>query len=377
MLTRFLASLSAGMLFMGPLVSVAATKHNQLVGRWRSDTAETGYYQEAFDGMLEWRDGVFHIYCNLSTVENSTSVRARFTLAHELGHFFIDEHRNALASGRVPAHPSFCNNANPEVQVEAEAKRLHTISGLKKPTGVAFLADLNLLVVASGDDGTCRFYDGTSYEEKGRITNVDDADNVRFDAKAKRVCLGYGEGALGVIDPIAMKLTASIPLAKHPESFQLEQDGPRIFVNVPDAKQVAVVDRAAGKVITTWPVNDFHANFPMALDEAEHRLFIGCRTPARLLAFDTESGKRVADTPLSGDIDDLFFDAATNRLLGSCGEGFIDVFHFEAPAKLERTHKLASAAGARTSRFDAKLGFFLAVPHRGAQGAEIREYRAR
>lgn len=261
-----------------------------------------------------------------------------------------------------------------EVVDVAAGRRLRTISGLKKPTGVLFLAEENLIVVASGDDGTCRFYNGTSYAEKGRITGVDDADNLRYDAKAKRIYLGYGDGALGVIDPATMKLTASIPLAKHPESFQLEQDGSRIFVNVPDTKQIAVVDRAAGKVSATWPVAEFHANFPMALDEAQHRLFIGCRTPARLLAYDTHSGQRVADAPLSGDIDDLFFDASTGGLFASCGEGFIDVFHFAAPAKLERTHKLASAAGARTAFFTAKLGFCLAVPHRGNQIAEIRLY---
>ena len=261
-----------------------------------------------------------------------------------------------------------------EVVDIAAGKRLHSIGGLKMPTGVLFLADENLLVVANGGDGTCRFYDGTTYVEKGRVTGVDAADNLRFDAKAKRVWLGYGDGALGALDPVAMKLIASIRLAKHPESFQLEENGPRIFVNVPDAKQIAVVDRAAGKVIATWPVEEFRANFPMALDEAQHRLFTGCRAPSRLLAFDTQSGKRIADAPLSGDIDDVFFDAASSRLLASCGEGFVDVFRFEAPAYLERTHRLPGAAGARTSFFTGKPGFCLAVPHRGAQGAEIRVF---
>lgn len=264
------------------------------------------------------------------------------------------------------------NNTLEVVDVNT-GKRLHTLTGLKKPTGVQFLADLNLLVVASSDDGTCRFYDGASYAEKGRITSVDDADNVRFDGKA--VYLGYGEGAIGVIDPKTMKLTDSIKLPKHPESFQLERDGSRIFVNVPDAKQIVVVDRAAGKVVETWPVVNFHANFPMALAESQHRLFIGCRSPARLLAFDTQTGKRVADAPLSGDIDDLFFDVASSRLLASCGEGFIDVFRFAAPATLERTYRIPSADGARTAFFNPKVGFCLAVPRRGAQGAEIRIYR--
>ena len=261
-----------------------------------------------------------------------------------------------------------------EVVDVAAGQRLHTVGGLKTPTGVLFLAEENLLVVACGGDGTCRFYDGTSYAEKGRVTGLDDADNLRFDAKAKRIYVGYGEGALGVIHPTTMKLTASIALAKHPEAFQLEQDGPRIFVNIPDARQIAVVDRLAGKVTATWPVDEFRANFPMALNEVQHRLFIGCRTPARLLAYDTQSGRRVADAPLGGDIDDLFFDAASSRLFAACGEGFVDVFHFVAPAHLERTQRLPSAAGARTAFFADRLGFFLAVPQRGAQGAEIRMF---
>jgi hypothetical protein len=263
-----------------------------------------------------------------------------------------------------------------EVVDLAQGKRLHTIHGLSKPTGVLYLADLNLLVVAGGDDGTCRFYDGTSYAEKGRVTEVEDADNLRYDAREHRVYLGYGAGALGVIDPATMKLVASIPLAKHPEAFQLEQDGRRIFVNVPDARQIAVVDRVARRVIASWPVEEFGENFPMSLDEARHRLFVGCRAPARLLAFDTETGARVADAPLGGDIDDLFLDSASSRLLAACGEGGVDLFIFAPPAQLVRTHSFPTAAGARTALFSAKLGMlYVAVPHRGAQGAAIRAYR--
>jgi hypothetical protein len=262
-----------------------------------------------------------------------------------------------------------------EIVDVSAGKRLHTITGLRRPTGALFLAELNLLVVANGEDGTCRFYDGTSYAERGRIAGLDDADNLRFDPKAERVYVGYGDGALGIIDPVTMRLMGSIPLKNHPESFQLEDDGPRIFVNVPDAKQIAVVDRAAGKVVATWMLEDVSANFPMALDEKQHRLFVGCRRPARLLAFDTQSGKRVAETPIGGDVDDLFLDVATNRLLASCGEGYIDVFRFEPSSGLTRTHRFHTAAGARTGILNWKYRWFcLAVPRRAGQGAELRVY---
>ncbi|MDB6170794.1 MAG: hypothetical protein JWL59_105 [Chthoniobacteraceae bacterium] len=264
------------------------------------------------------------------------------------------------------------NNTLEVVEV-VSGKRLHTITGLSKPTGVLFLPDSNLLVVANGDDGTCRFYDGTSYKEHSRLTGLEDADNLRFDAKAQRIYLGYGEGALGVIDPATRKLVGNIFLPKHPEAFQLEQDGPRIFVNIPGANRIAVVDRVEGKVVATWLMGKLHANFPMALNE--HRLFVGCRQPAQLVTFDTALGKPIAETPMSGDVDDLFFEASTNRLLASCGDGFIDVFQYVAPASLVRTQQLSTAPGARTAFYSAKFGaFYLAVPHWGAQSAEIRIY---
>jgi len=126
-----------------------------------------------------------------------------------------------------------------------------------------------------------------------------------------------------------------VKLAKHPESFQLEQNGSRIFVNVPDAKQVAVVDREKRAVIATWPMEKFQANFPMALDESNHRLFIGCRKPARLVVLDTDTGKPVTDLAISGDIDDLFYDLIRTQLYLSCGEGFIDVIRQRSPDKYD------------------------------------------
>jgi hypothetical protein len=94
-------------------------------------TLSFNHYGDTFDGMLEWSGTGFHIYCNLARVENCTSTRARFTLGHELGHYFIDSHRNALQSGKVPAHPSFCSERYPELVVEQEAH--HFSSNLLMP----------------------------------------------------------------------------------------------------------------------------------------------------------------------------------------------------------------------------------------------------
>ena len=100
-------------------------------------------------------------------------------------------------------------------------------------------------MVATRAGGTVTAFDDTSYQPVTTIPNMPDADNLRFDAAAGQLYVGHGDGALGVIDPASMKLIADIPLPGHPESFRLEEAGPRIFVNVPPTREILVVDRAS------------------------------------------------------------------------------------------------------------------------------------
>jgi hypothetical protein len=199
---------------------------------------------------------------------------------------------------------------------------------------------------------------------------------VRYDATAKQILVGYGKesGGLAIVDAATGKTVADIPLSAHAESFQLEKSGVRVFVNVPRSKQIAVVDRQQKRVVATWLVASAGGNYPMALDESSHRLYLGCRTPARLLVVDTGSGKEVAQLELHGDCDDLFFDAARHQLYASCGEGFIDVFTQTDADHCALKESVATVAKARTCYFDGQQ-IFLAVPKRGNQPAEIRCYR--
>jgi len=179
-----------------------------------------------------------------------------------------------------------------------------------------------------------------------------------------------------MIDSAMMKKNGSIKLAAHPESFQLEERGKRIFVNVTDARQIAVIDREKQSVTATWPMAKFQAHFPMALDEANHRLFAGCRKPARLVVFDTTTGKPVVDLGISGDTDDLFYDPVLKRLYVSCGEGFIDVIDQRNADSYQLRERIKTRSGARTSFFSSDRNeFYLAVPTRGNQEAEIRVFK--
>jgi YVTN family beta-propeller protein len=268
-------------------------------------------------------------------------------------------------------------NNTVEVVDLAGHKVAESIRGLKEPQGIAFLKDSGLVAVANGDDGSCRFFDSTSYRSAATIDFQADADNLRYDPANKRLYVGFGSGGIGVIDAASQKRVGEIKLAAHPESFQLESKGSRIFVNVPNAGHVAVIDRDKAAVVTTWPVKEAAANFPMALDEDNHRLFIGCRKPARLIVLDTETGKAIKAIPVAGDTDDVFYDAAAKRIYVSGGEGAVTTVAQKDADNYEAVGKVATAPGARTSFFDSQARIlYVAVPHRGNQVAEIRVFAA-
>jgi DNA-binding beta-propeller fold protein YncE len=253
-----------------------------------------------------------------------------------------------------------------------------SLPGFREPQGIAVVPDAALIAVADGQGEGVQTLGVNDYRIVKTIPLGDDADNVRYDGAAKTLYVGYGSGALAAVRPTDGTVAGRATLAAHPESFQLEQSGPRVFVNVPTAGHIAVVDRGTMKVTATWRVTGAASNFPMALDEAGHRLFVGCRRPAKLLVYDTATGKETGAADIVGDTDDLFYDAARKRLYVSGGDGFIDVLDAREPATPTRLARVATSAGARTSLFaPAQNRLYLAVPHRGAQRAEIRVYEVR
>jgi len=243
---------------------------------------------------------------------------------------------------------------------------------------VLYVPDTQRLFVANAEGGQVAIFDGQTLRRVGSVDGLDDADNIRYDAVAKQVYVGYGDGALVILDALEGKRLGEIKLDGHPESFQLEESGPRIFVNVPDAGHIAVVDRIRREVIDHWPLTMGSANFPMALDEPHHRLVVACRKPAGLLVLDSASGRIVARVECPGDADDLWYDGARKRLYVSGGEGFIGVIEQRDPDDYGMVAKIPTTSGARTSFFaqdDSRL--YLAVPHRNDQKSEVRVFEAK
>jgi len=253
-------------------------------------------------------------------------------------------------------------------------RRAKTIGQLKEPQGVLYVPEANRLYAADGNDGTVRVFDASSYAPVKTLDYGDDADNLRYDSAHKRIYVGYGSGALGEIDGDGNKV-ADIKLDAHPESFQLERDSPRIYVNLPKSRKVAVVDREKHTILATWKTDMAFANYPMALNESEHRLFVVTRMPARLLVFDTSTGKVVQKLPAVGDCDDVFYDKSRKRIYASGGDGAISVFQEQDADHYAESARITTDKGARTSFFSPDLDrLFLAVRRQGSQSAAIKVF---
>jgi len=285
-----------------------------------------------------------------------------------------------FASGKGRVFVSGLGNNTVEVIDLFQGTLAHEIPNVPNPQGVAFSPDANKLFVASEKDKLYVF-DGDSYRQLAAIDFDGGADNLRYDAATKRVYVGCGDdektSAIAIVDAMTNQRIDEYKIGGEPESFQLEKSGPNIYVNIPDLKQIAVINRNT-KAITRWSLT-VAQNFPMALDEADHRLLVGTREPATLSVFDTSSGKMIASIPAVQDSDDLYYSAEHKRIFMPGREGAIWVFQQKDPDHYELLAKIPTALGAGTAGYFGRQGkgfdrFYLAVPARGNEPAEMRIY---
>ena len=231
-----------------------------------------------------------------------------------------------------------------------QAVLLRRIAGFSEPQGLGYEAATDTLYVADGGDGAVRFFHGGDLAPAGQLALGDDADNLRTDSARRRVLVGYGSGALAAIDTSRGHEVTRIPLKAHPEAFQLDRAGRMVYINVPDAKEIAVVDLTMGRQVASWTPVGLSANFPMALDEARQRVLVAFRQPAILGVFDQENGALLNSVAVCGDADDVFVDSKRDRVYVSCGEGFIDVLTAEG-GTYSRAARIATEVGARTALY--------------------------
>jgi DNA-binding beta-propeller fold protein YncE len=292
-----------------------------------------------------------------------------------MDHFTVDAERERLILSAL-------GNNTVEVVSLFAGRVVHSIAGLDGPQGVLYVPENDRIVVANSGDGKVRVYNGTSFELVKTLDFGKDPDNVRYDPLGKKIYVGYGEdetGAIGVIDATTYeRLNGDYHLGGgHPESFQLESSGPKIFANDPDGGNVTlVIDRGTGKV-SKWQLNGNRFNFPMALDERDHRLFVGTRRPSKLIVLNTQTGGMVTALNCAGDADDMYYDAHSKRIYIIGGEGVISVFQQRDPDHYGLRANVSSSIGARTGFYFPTHDtdrLYVAVPSHAGQIAELWVY---
>jgi DNA-binding beta-propeller fold protein YncE len=286
-----------------------------------------------------------------------------------------------FASGKGKVFVSGLGNNSVEVIDLFQGTRVHEITGVPNPQGVAFSPEANKLFVAS-EKGKLYIYDGDSFKLITTLNFDGGADNLRYDGATKRVYVGCGDdeknSAIAAVDAMTNKrLDEVYRLGGEPESFQLEKNGPNIYVNVPDLKQIVAINRTT-KALTRWPVT-VAQNFPMALDEADHRVIVGTREPATLSVFDTSTGKMVASVPTVQDTDDLYYSAERKRVYVPGRAGSIWVYQQTDPDHYSIISKIPTVVGAGTAGYFGRQGkgfdrFYLAVSASSSSTAEVRIY---
>jgi DNA-binding beta-propeller fold protein YncE len=237
------------------------------------------------------------------------------------------------------------------------------IAGLREPQGVIWLPKQEEIAVACGD-GSLSFYRGADRRQVARIDLGEDADNLRLDPRNGNLVVGYGSGALAVVDPAAHRIVREVKLGAHPEGFAFV--GSRVFVNVPDAHEIAVADLDQARVIRTFATGTLFGNFPMAVDSSGTRIAVAYRFPGTVSVMDAATGATLYSAPSCGDADDLYFTA--RRLVVVCGKGAVELIDQTGD---HGSVRVATSRGARTGLLvPDQHALFVAVPAQG-NGAAV------
>jgi DNA-binding beta-propeller fold protein YncE len=288
-------------------------------------------------------------------------------VSSRIDHLGIDLQRQRLLVAELG------NNSLGVVDVAA-GKVLSRVAGLSEPQGVAYVPSSDSVFVANAGDGSVRVLRGEDLAPIRRIELGDDADNVRVDPARNQVLVGYGKGALAVINPVSLAKTADIRLKAHPEGFQIDETATQVFVNVPDAHEIVVVDLATG-LTQSLPTQGAGSNFPMAIDGDTHRILVVFRSPPTLMALSNQDGHVAAKVDTCGDADDVFVDHSHHRVYVSCGQGAVDVFESDEQG-YRRLARVPTAPGARTSLFVPELDrLFVAARAASNEPAAIWVFR--
>jgi DNA-binding beta-propeller fold protein YncE len=255
-------------------------------------------------------------------------------------------------------------------------KLLKQVAGQNKIHGIAYVAELDRLFVGNGE-GVCNVLDGKDFTLL-KAHKVKGADNVCYDPRTHHV-FAAGDEMVAVIDAKTLELVASVKIPGSPHGVEVASKHPRFYINTGPPSQVVVIDTNSNEIVARHMLPADKSIAPLALDEANNRIFVGSRNKPRVAVLDLESGKEIASVTIGDNVDDLFYDAKAKRIYASCGGGTIAVIRQIDADRYEALTNVTTVKGAKTSTYDAGAQrLYLAVPRQeGKEGPEIWVYQAR
>ncbi len=263
-------------------------------------------------------------------------------------------------------------NDSLEVIDLAAGRVQRSLGSLGGPQGLAFVPAVHALFVACRDTGELIELEDSGFRVVRRFPFGDEADNLHYLRLPGLLVLGYGSGGLAVIDPVVGKVVSNTRLPGHPEGLQGEEEGTRVFVNVPTANRLFELSRLDAAVLRSWPMSGLYSSFPLALDEERHRIAYYSHVPSEITLFDTEAGKAISRKAAPADVDDLYFGPRPDELILIAGAGRVELWRIGAAGAMERVDTAATGPGARTGLFVPALArLFVAVPAREGRDARI------
>ncbi|OLE59596.1 MAG: hypothetical protein AUG74_16685 [Bacteroidetes bacterium 13_1_20CM_4_60_6] len=226
------------------------------------------------------------------------------------------------------------------------------IAGQKHNHGVAVVPELARGFISDGA-GSIIIFDLKTNAVLGTVAAKDDADGIIYDKSTGLVLVACGDAGVLITlkadaDPKTAVIDAPMELGGKPEYLAADGTG-KVYVNLEDKDQVAVVDLKARKVVAHWPVAPGGSPVGLSIDPEKHRLFIGCRKPQKMLVMRTEDGKIVADLPIAVGVDATRWDG--NQALASTREGKLSVAE-EKNGTWQTVQTVTTGLGTKTMDID-------------------------
>jgi DNA-binding beta-propeller fold protein YncE len=236
----------------------------------------------------------------------------------------------------------------------ATGKVVADIGGQQRSHGVALVPDAGRGFISDGKAGAVQIFDLRSNASLGRVPAAADADSIVYDPGGKRVLVFCGEAHQMValapdVNPTTGKASATVDLGGSPE-FAVADGNGKVFVDIADKDEVAVVDTRAMKVVARWATGPGRRPTAISMDRATRRLFVGCRNKI-LVVMNADDGKIIAEFPIGAFVDAAAFRAGL--VFASCGDGTLTIFREVSADKFEPAQVLKTELGARTMAVDA------------------------